>query len=133
MGQILEIAGDNRAGNMTETRSEDSFSWEGNYGKEMDLDISIDKLLHCKAIAKRRAEELGEKKEVSTSHYFLHSDNTDNTVLTDELNVPLNARDDSEDQSRTPKSAAEGDKERRPYRKKTVSVSSVKNISTWLA
>merc|ERR1719219_1365902 len=118
---------------MAETGSEDSFSWEGNCGKEMDLNISIDKLLHCKAIAKRRAEELGEENQHDKSNCSLRSDNTDNTVLTDEVNVPGDAKEDSEEQSRTPKSAAKGQKERRAYRKRTVSVSSVKNMSAWLA
>ena len=131
--QTLRTEGNNPARNMSETMSEDSFSLEGNCGKEMDLNISIDKLLHCKAIAKRRADELGDENHLDKSNCSLGSDITDKTVLTDDDNVPVDAKEDSEEQSRTPKSAAKGQKERRPYRKKKVPVSSVKNMSAWLA
>lgn len=131
--QTLRTEGNNPAVNRTETMSEDSFSLEGNCGKEMDLNISIDKLLHCKAIAKRRAEELGDKTQLDKSNCSLTSGITDNTVLTDDDNFPVDAKEDSEEQSRTPKSAAKGPKERRPYRKKKVPVSSVRNMSAWLA
>ena len=132
--QKLRTEGNNPAGNRTETRSEDSFSLEGNCGKEMDLNISIDKILHCKASQKRRAEELGEENQLDKSNCSLASDITDNTVLTtDSDNVPVDAMEDSKEQSRTPKSAAKGQKEPRPYRKKKVPLSSVKNMSAWLA
>ena len=104
--------------------SEDSFSLEGNYGKEVDLNVSVDKLLHCIAIAKKRSGELRDEYQLDQSNC------TDNTVLTDDENVPI---EDSEEQNRTPKSAGKGQKERRLHRRRKVSVSSVKNMSAWLA
>ena len=104
--------------------SEDSFSLEGNSGKEVDLNVSVDKLLHCIAIAKKRSGELRDEYQLDQSNC------TDNTILTDDENVPI---EDSEEQNRTPKSAGKGQKERRLHRKRKVSVSSVKNMSAWLA
>ena len=91
----------------------------------MDFKICIDKLLQCKAIAKRRAEELGGESPLNKSNCSLPSDNTDS--IDDNVSV------DAKAQSRTPKSAAKGPKERRTYRKRKVPASSVKNMSAWLA
>lgn len=123
--QTLETEGNNPARNMTGTACEDSFTLEENCGNEMDLKICIDKLLQCKAIAKRRAEELGGENPLDKTNCSLPSDNNDSI----DDNVPVDAKE----QSRTPKSAAKGQKERRPYRKRKVPASSVKNMSAWLA
>ena len=121
--ETLKTEGNNPAGSMAGTVSDDSFTLEENCGKEVDLNISIDKLLHCKAIAKRRAEELGNENPLDTSNCSLPSDNTDSIAES----VPV------EEQSRTPKSAAKDQKERRPYKKRKVPASSVRNMSAWLA
>ena len=130
--QTLKTEGDNSSRNLAGTVSDDSFSLEENCGMEVDLNISIQKLLRCKAIAKRRAEQLGGENQLDNSSCSLVSE-TENTVLTEEANVPVDVKEDSQEQSRTPKSAAKGQRERRPYRKKKVPASSVKNMSAWLA
>ena len=61
--QALKTEVNNPAANM----SEDSFTLEENCGKDMDLNISIGKLLQCRDIAKRRAEELGEENPLEKS------------------------------------------------------------------
>ena len=122
--QILAMTteGNNPAANM----SEDSFTLEENCGKDMDLNISIGKLLQCRDIAKRRAEELGEENPLEKSNCSLPSD------LIDSIAVDPPA--DAKERIKTP-TAIKVQKERRAYRKRKVAASSgsVKNMSAWLA
>jgi len=108
-------------------------SFQGSF--EEDLNISVDRLLNCKAIAKRRAEEIGvgnqsdeAKCHISSNESVLNGTVKDNVV-------PLLEEDIKEDkeQTRTPKSEEKFQKERRKYRKNKVSASSIKNMSAWLA
>ena len=90
-----------------------------NLSQDIDLSISVDKLLQCKAIAKRMSEVICNENPSDKSKLCISSEDPF-------VNEKARNQDQESKTSKAPK-------ERRRGRKNTVSTSSIKNMSDWLA
>ena len=102
--------------------SDDSFQ----LSFDADLNISVDKLLTCKAIAKRRAEEIGVENQIDISKACSSSEEAVSHEVAKDSNVSLADQDLKEEQEKAPTPKSASRTHRRTYRKNKVSASSMR-------